>query len=117
MTKPEAVADAIHEFMKARDWEQFYSPKNLAMALAGEVGELVAEFQWLTEAESYQARVDGPLRNRVSMELADVAIYLRLLADAIGVDLTEVVEAKLVANDARYPAEEVRGSASKRPGV
>lgn len=97
------VATALTQFIESREWSQFHSPKNLAMALAAEAGELLAEFQWLTQEESEKANDDGDLRQRVSMELADVAIYLRLLADRLNVDLDDVVLQKIAINEARFP--------------
>ena len=97
------LKERLVEFRDQRDWEQFHSPKNLAMALAAEAGELLAEFQWLTEEQSAEARLDGDLRNRVTGELADVTIYLVLLADKLGIDLIKAAETKLVVNERRFP--------------
>lgn len=97
------VSSLIDDFARARDWVRFHTPKNLAMALAGEAGELLAEFQWLTPEESARATVPGPLRDRVSDEVADVAIYLMRLADVLGIDLRDAVLAKLERNKDRFP--------------
>jgi NTP pyrophosphatase (non-canonical NTP hydrolase) len=102
----------LREFAAARDWEQFHSPKNLAMALVAEAGELVEHFQWLTEAES--RALPEASRAEVARELADVLLYLVMLADKLGIDLGEAARQKIVLNEARYPAEQVRGSARKR---
>lgn len=107
------LTSLVKAFVDERDWSQFHSPKNLAMALSGEAGELTAEFQWLTEDESRALAVDSHKRSQVVDEAADVAIYLLLLADALGMDLADAVERKLAANAQRYPAESVRGSAQK----
>ncbi|MFF4775508.1 nucleotide pyrophosphohydrolase [Microtetraspora fusca] len=109
----ERLAVRLREFARARDWEQFHTPKNLAMALAGEVGELVAEFQWLTPAES--ADLDPRTLARVRSELGDVATYLVRLADVVGVDLVEAAHAKLDESDRRYDPDLYRGSARKAP--
>jgi NTP pyrophosphatase (non-canonical NTP hydrolase) len=98
-------------FAAARDWEQFHSPKNLAMALAVEVGELVEEFQWLSERDSKE--LDAERRERVRLELADVFIYLVRLADRLDVDLIQAADDKIVLNERKYPAERVRGDARK----
>ncbi|NRQ35662.1 nucleotide pyrophosphohydrolase [Nonomuraea sp. NN258] len=103
----------MREFARARDWEQFHTPKNLAMALAGEVGELVAEFQWLTADESRRPAPDELARIRG--ELADVTLYLVRLADVLGVDLVEAAHDKLDENEQRYAADRYRGSARKAP--
>jgi NTP pyrophosphatase (non-canonical NTP hydrolase) len=93
----------IAEFANERDWDQFHTPKNLAMALAGEAGELVAEFQWLTADES---RLDAMSQKKISdveLEIADVAIYLLRLADKLEVDIVGVVMKKLEINETRFP--------------
>lgn len=102
----------LREFARTRDWEQFHSPKNLAMALIAEAGELVEHFQWLTEAES--AALSPETKAAVALELADVLLYLVMLADKLGVDLGDVARQKIALNEARYPAEQVRGRARKR---
>ena len=98
-----ALERALEEFAKARDWEQFHSPKNLAMALTGEVGELVELFQWLTEAQSIEVMKDPLQAERIHEELADVTIYLVRLASVLGVDLDEAVKDKLLKNARKYP--------------
>ncbi|TCP05941.1 nucleotide pyrophosphohydrolase [Caldimonas thermodepolymerans] len=98
----QALVQRLREFSAARQWERYHSPKNLAMALAGETGELVAELQWLTEDES---RAPEPERlQRIRDEAADVFIYLARLADALGIDLIEAAHAKMDRNEARFPA-------------
>ena len=104
----------LRAFARERDWEQFHTPKNLAMALAGEVGELVEIFQWLTP-EQAAAVMDGDRADDVHDELADVAIYLLRLADVLDVDLVEAARAKLARSEQRYPAEVVRGRSDHRP--
>jgi dCTP diphosphatase len=89
------------------------TPKNLAMALAAEVGELVSEFQWLDDTGSLEARRSGPLRMRVRHELADVGIYLFRLADVLDIDLADAVVEKLRINTERYPVNRARGNALK----
>ena len=97
-----------------RDWEQFHTPKNLAMALAGEVGELLDIFQWLTPEEA-QAVMDSARAGDVRDELADVMIYLVRLADVLGVDLFEASGAKLQRNRDRFPPQQVSGRADVPP--
>jgi dCTP diphosphatase len=108
----EELTAAVREFAVERDWEQFHTPKNLAMAVAGEAGELAAELQWLTPQES-QGLCPQRLQ-AVAEEMADVLIYLCRMADVLGVDLLAAAAAKLQANGHRYAAAEVRGSAQKR---
>jgi NTP pyrophosphatase (non-canonical NTP hydrolase) len=109
------LAVRLREFAAARDWEQFHTPKNLAMALAGEVGELVAELQWLTPEEAEQVMADPEAAARMRAELADVTIYLVRLADVLGVDLIEAARVKLMESDRRYDVESYHGSARKAP--
>ena len=98
-------------FAKDRDWEQFHAPKNLAMALAVEAGELMEHFQWLSEAQSEALSDDK--RREVGHELADVFIYTMRLAERLGMDLPALVEEKIRINEQKYPAEKVMGSAKK----
>jgi NTP pyrophosphatase (non-canonical NTP hydrolase) len=109
------LAHQLRNFVAARDWDQFHTPKNLAMALAGEVGELVAELQWLTPGESEQVMADAESAARMRSELADVTIYLVRLADLLGVDLIEAARAKLAESELRYNVANYRGSARKAP--
>jgi len=104
-----ALANMLRAFAHERDWEQFHSPKNLAMALSIETAELMEHFQWLTEDESRE--LDPERVAAVAEEAADVQIYLLMLADKLGIDLIAAVTAKIEKNRARYPADAVRGSA------
>lgn len=90
-------------FAEARAWERFHTPKNLAMAIAGEAGELVAEFRWLTPEESGGDRLSPDHRRAIEFEMADVLIFLLRLGDVLEVDLAAVVRAKLAANEERFP--------------
>ncbi len=105
------IQQRLDQFAQERDWEQFQSPKNLAMALAGEAGELLAEFQWLSEAESSQ--LDERKRETVALEMADIFNYLMLLCVRLDVDIAGAVDRKIAINAERYPADRVRGSAKK----
>ena len=98
-------------FARERDWEQFHSPKNLAMALAGEAGELLEHFQWLTEEQSFDLPSDK--REAVAMELADILAYLIRLSQRLDVDLIAALERKIAINEQRYPAHKVRGDARR----
>jgi NTP pyrophosphatase (non-canonical NTP hydrolase) len=98
-----ALERAQTEFARARDWERFHTPKNLAMALSVEVAELVEIFQWKTEAES-AAVMQGGEAEHVEQELADIALYLVRLCSVLGVDLNAAIEAKMVLNARKYPA-------------
>jgi dCTP diphosphatase len=104
---------ALREFAAERSWDQFHTPKNLAMALSGEVGELAAVFQWLTPEESLTV-MSSDAAVQVRDEMADVCIYLLRLADVLGVDLTSAVASKLAKNRRRYTVEGSWGSSQKR---
>jgi NTP pyrophosphatase (non-canonical NTP hydrolase) len=101
----------LRDFARARDWEQFHSPKNLAMALAGEAGELLEHFQWLTEAQSYE--LSEAKRDEVALELADILIYVLRCAERLGVDVMDAAWRKVEINERRYPAHRVRGDARR----
>ena len=105
------LQQALRQFAAEREWEQFHSPKNLAMALAGEAGELLEHFQWLTETESYALNATAMVA--VSEELADIFLYLIRLADRLSVDLPAVAREKIRINAAKYPIEKARGNSRK----
>ena len=108
------LAAELRRFAAERDWEQFHTPKNLAISLAVEVGELLEQVQWGSDAE-IAARAGSPDgRAALAEELADVLIYLVRLADVLGIDLLDAAAVKVAANAERYPADEVRGSSDKR---
>ena len=107
----ESLRVRLRQFARARDWDQFHSPKNLSMALIAEAAELVEHFQWLTEEQS---RSLPPERlQEVALELADILIYLIRIADKLGVDLIDAAHRKIAVNETRYPADQVRGSARR----
>jgi NTP pyrophosphatase (non-canonical NTP hydrolase) len=101
----------LADFAAARDWDPFHTPKNLAMALAGEAGELLEHFQWLTPEQSRSLPPEKLAA--VAHELADILIYLVRLADKLEVDLLVSAREKIALNEARYPAERVRGDARR----
>jgi NTP pyrophosphatase (non-canonical NTP hydrolase) len=105
------LSERLLAFARARDWEQFQSPKNLSMALAAEAGELLEHFQWLTEAES--ARLGREKRRAVAHELADILSYLLRIAERLDIDLIAATHEKIAINEGRYPAEKVRGDARR----
>lgn len=105
------LRNKLRAFAEARDWDQFHSPKNLSMALMVEVAELMEHFQWLSEAQS--ANLAAEKKPAVAEELADILLYLIRISDKLKVDLLEAALNKLEKNAAKYPAEQVRGSANK----
>ena len=107
----EALRIRLAQFAADRDWDQFHNPKNLAMALAGETGELVEHFQWLTFDEA--ARLPPGTRDEVALEAADVLLFLLRLCDKLDIDLAAAAERKLELNELRYPIAKARGRATK----
>ncbi len=109
MDQLEAVLKELRSFVAEREWEQFHDPKNLAMAISSEAGELLAEYRWVnnTEADEY-SRQPGP-RKRIAAEMADVGIALLLFCDRIGLDLVESIQQKMAQNRDNYPVDQSRG--------
>ena len=105
------LAQQLEQFAKARDWQQFHSPKNLASALVVEAGELLEHFQWLTEEQS--RTLSPEKRDAVGAEVADVLLYLIQLAAALGIDPIAAAQAKLGLNAQKYPVDLARGSSKK----
>ena len=103
----------IRQFAVEREWEQFHSPKNLSMAVAGEAGELLEIFQWLTEAQSREIMQDARKALAVEEEVADVLICLLRFADVLGIDVRAATLAKLKKNAEKYPVALAKGSARK----
>ena len=101
----------IDAFVNERDWAQFHSPKNLAMAMIVEAAELVEHFQWDTIQESYELSTDK--RQEVAHELADTFVYLLRLAEVTGIDLIQAANDKIALNALKYPVEKAKGSNAK----
>lgn len=97
------MQELLADFADRRDWGRFHTPKNLAMALAGEAGELAAEFQWLTPDEAAGVMDDPGKAEAVRLEMADVLSYLLRLADVLDVDLEAVLREKVAINEGRFP--------------
>ncbi len=96
------LTEEIRRFADARNWGKFHTPKNLAMAIAGEAGELAAEFQWLTPEESMKDGLSADQKKSIELEIADVQIYLLRLADVLGIEIAEVVRQKIAINQTRF---------------
>lgn len=103
----DSITKRLRIFARRRDWYQYHTPKNLILALTGEVGELAALYRW--ESSDSAVRLDG-----AEDEIADIAIFLIRLADVIGVDILSAIDAKIAKNEINYPVKESRGSAAKR---
>ncbi len=108
-----ALKASVLAFARARDWEQFHSPKNLSMALAAEAGELMEHFLWAKPDESQAIATDVAKRARVADELADVVIYALEFANVTGIDVAAAITSKMAANAKKYPVEKARGRADK----
>lgn len=105
------IAARLRTFVADRAWEQYHTPKNIAMALTVEAAELLEQFQWLTPEQSLS--LSSETRQAVSDELADILVYLIRMADVLGIDLSAAVTHKMAENVRKYPADKVRGSAKK----
>ncbi|MFC9335454.1 nucleotide pyrophosphohydrolase [Arthrobacter sp. NPDC057009] len=109
----ESLTAQLRHFAQDRDWEQFHTPKNLAMALSGEAGELLALFQWLRDEQVSEWFEDPANRTAVEHEMADIFGYLLRLADVLDIDLESSLRAKIGINAQKYPVELARGNALK----
>ncbi len=107
----ETLRERLAQFAAERDWDQFHNPKNLAMAMAGEAGELIEHFQWLTPDQA--ANLPRAARDEVALECADVLLFLVRLCDKLGIDLAAAAEKKLKLNAKKYPVEKSKGRATK----
>jgi len=107
----DALCERLRAFVRERDWEQFHSPKNLAMAMIVEAAELVEHFQWMTEQQSKE--ITPEKRVQVEQEIADTFIYLLRLSDVLGMDLIDAAQRKMNLNAEKYPADKVRGRNDK----
>lgn len=103
------LSQELQAFARAREWEQFHAPKNLAMSLAIEAAEVMEHFQW----SAPDTALDDEKRHAVALELADVTIYLLRLATILDIDLAQALRDKMAINEQRYPVEKARGRAAK----
>jgi dCTP diphosphatase len=101
----------INRFVEERDWAQFHSPKNLAMAMIVEAAELVEHFQWLSEDDSQNLSAEK--KAQVGQELADTFVYLLRIAEVCGIDLIAAANDKIDLNAKKYPIEKAKGSNAK----
>jgi len=107
----DALRARVNNFVTERDWAQFHSPKNLAMAMIVEAGEVVEHFQWMTEQESRQ--LDAQTKEQVGHELSDTLVYLLRIAEVCGIDLIEAANKKIDLNAQKYPVDKCKGSNAK----
>jgi dCTP diphosphatase len=108
-----SLIEELRHFVAERDWSQFHDPKNLAMLLASEAGELLAEYRWVRNDESDAFSQDPQARQRIANEIGDVGIALALLCDRIGMDLGSAMREKIARNRQRYPVEHSKGRAAR----
>ena len=113
MDRLEAVIGELKSFVAEREWEQFHDPKNLAMAVASEAGELLAEYRWVPNGESDSYSKGEAARKRIAAEVADVGIGLLLFCDRAGIDLVDAVKEKIALNRRNYPVEQSRGRSGR----
>ncbi len=102
------LTDRIRRFVAARDWQQYHNPKDMAVAIAAEAGELMQHFVW-QQPDQVDRRAEEK-REEIASEIADVGILLFEMADLLGMNLGEVMEAKITRNETRYPVEKSRGN-------
>jgi dCTP diphosphatase len=103
------LRELVDRFVSERDWHQFHTPKNLAIALAIEAAELLEHFQWIGAEESQALRGDAARLSAVGEELADVVSYALAMSNALAIDVSDAVRDKMIKNARKYPAEEFRG--------
>ena len=103
----------IEKIVSERDWDQFHSVKNLAMALSVESSELLEIFQWMTEAQSNSVKDDGKMMERIEDEVADIFVYMMRIMSKTDIDLEKVVLNKLKKNAEKYPVEKSKGNSKK----
>jgi dCTP diphosphatase len=111
LSEIEELREALRKFAAERDWDQFHSPKNLAMALAAESAELLEIFQWLTEEQS--RRLSPEAKAAAGDEIADVLLYLVRIGDKLGIDPIAAAKRKMIENAKKYPVDKARGTARK----
>lgn len=108
-TSFQELRELVRHFVDERDWQQFHTPKNLAMALAIEAAELMEHFQWITPDESRQLNQDAEKLHAIGEELADVLCYVLAMANELNLDLSTALRHKMIRNKQKYPAAEFRG--------
>jgi len=105
--------DELRQFVREREWRQFHDPKNLAMAVVSEAGELAAEYRWVANTDADDWSNNSANQNKVTGEAADVGIALLLFFDRIGVDFIGAVKAKLAVNRLNYPVATSKGKSER----
>ncbi|MCI0491991.1 MAG: nucleotide pyrophosphohydrolase [Planctomycetes bacterium] len=109
ITTVNALRRLVADFVAERDWSQFHSPKNVSMALAIEAAELMEHFQWISTEASRQLAHEPEKLAAIGEEIADVVGYSLALANELGIDLSSAIQAKMIKNARKYPADKFRG--------
>jgi NTP pyrophosphatase (non-canonical NTP hydrolase) len=109
------LTQTLRDFTERRDWSQFHTAKNLAMALSAEAGELLEIFQWLTPEQADAVMNDEQTAGHVRDEVADIYAYLLLICDRLEISLNDALREKMRHNEERYPPDQYFGSAKKAP--
>lgn len=112
-TNLQTIRNAVAQFARERDWEQFHAPKNLSMAIAAEAAELMEHYLWCSPQESATVSADEKKKSAVAEELADIVILALQFANMTNIDVSAAISAKLASNAAKYPVEKARGRSSK----
>lgn len=112
-THLQQIKDRVLAFARARDWEQFHSPKNLSMAIAAEAAELMEHFLWQSPEQSHADMDTEKVRSEVEQELADILIFAIEFANITGMDIAGIIEAKMKQNAEKYPVEKAKGRSEK----
>lgn len=115
MSDLKKLKNELRKFAQDRDWEQFHTPKNLILALVGEVGELAEVFQWLSDKEIKKLIKDD--EEKVADELADVLLYLIRLSDQLNIDLAKAATKKIKKNQQKYPIKKSKGKHAKYDSI
>ncbi len=105
----ETLKERVRRFVRKRDWEKYHNPKDLAIAIAVEAGELLELFQWMRESESEKVRENESLMERIKSELADILNYCLSMANALDLDLTKTILEKIGENERKYPENKFKG--------
>jgi len=109
----EELAKTLRAFAAERNWDQFHTPKNLAISISTEAAELLEIFQWSRGEKDWTETKDPAIRNRIEDELADILLGVIRFADKAAIDLAAAATRKIAANGAKYPASQFHGSDRK----
>jgi NTP pyrophosphatase (non-canonical NTP hydrolase) len=109
----ESLKEKVGRFVRERDWEKYHNPKDIAIAISVEAGELLEIFQWMKEAEVNKIGENGQLMEKIEGELADILNYCMSLANVLDIDLARIIVAKLKEAERKYPKDKFKGTWKK----